>query len=120
MALKDFTIGEKVCIKCYCRYPEPHYEDRDGVIEAIGRKYITVSINGFSRKFEVDCRYPNKYNCVETGHSAYTMFKTEQDYCDYKEHEELRKWFYKLTTDSKVLSLDQLRRIKAIVEEGVI
>lgn len=47
MALKDFTIGEKVCIKCYHRYPEPHYEDRNGLVEAIGRKYIIVSINGF-------------------------------------------------------------------------
>lgn len=121
MTIKDFSIGDSVYIRCYDRYPKPHFNVYNGNIQKIGRKYITVIVHkegfSFNRRFESDNLYPEKFDCIDTGESGVSMFKDESAAHDYDEWNSLRKWFYKLTTDSKHLSLDQLRRIKTIVEE---
>lgn len=117
MTTKDFTVGEKLYIRKYNRYPEPHFDVSVGIVEKIGRKYINVKLKFSNHKFEIDPRYDSRLICSDRGYDKYTAYKNETAAKEYDEWKELKSWFYKLTTSSTNLSLDQLQRIKEIVEE---
>lgn len=117
MTIKDFTVGEKLYIRKYNRYPEPHFDVSVGTVKKIGRKYIDVELEFSNHKFKIDSMYENRLLCRDNGYEEYTLYKNETAAKEYDEWKELKSWFYKLTTSSTNLSLDQLRRIKEIVEE---
>lgn len=115
ISLSDFSVGQTVVV-----FGELGRRGvRRATVEAIGRKYVTIS-DGWGAKFYVNhaeddclteqCRY---------GAPA-TLFPSERAYAERVEKEGLRK-FVRNACDwpnNGKLSLDQLRRIAAIIQEG--
>lgn len=118
MTIKDFKVGQTVCILSYKRYSnrEPSYTET--TVKKVGRKYVTTAYH--DSQFE---RYPNiNYALrehVEWGYPSY-LFLSQKDAEEYVERCDLAQWLSEATRNPYRLcySLDQLRRIKVILTEG--
>ena len=98
------------------------FEDRiwPATVISVGNKYITVRPDKWSFgevRFRINERFRQEY---KAGGEDYELFLTEQDIYDCEEAEviyrTMRNGFSQWKNDRKY-SLDQLRRIKAIIEE---
>ena len=120
MDMKTFKIGDEVIIRDYgSRTSEDNARNMTATVTKIGKKYVTVQTYwGGEYQFhnELNKTYYLKMKSVVSTENK--LFKSEQDYLDWAESEELykelRNYFGKFYTD---LTIDQLRRIKAIIEE---
>jgi len=115
ISLSDFTVGQAVVVSG----EHGRRGVRRATVEAIGRKYVTIS-GGWGAKFYVnhaedDClTEQNRYGAPAT------LFPSEQAYAERVEKEGLKK-FVRNACDwpnNGKLSLDQLRRIAAIIREN--
>lgn len=113
MERKDFEIGQTVYIEPVCyttRYGTDIIETK---ISKIERKYIETEEFGDRHKFNIsDGTDENR----GYGGYGYLLYLTRQEMDDKNERQELlrnlqRDWYH------LNLTLDQLRRIKAIIEE---
>lgn len=111
-----FLKGQIVYLETIQRNPT----DRGGkIIEAVvtivGRKYYTVKHGWHDLKFEKD----TLRQVVECGGPNYNLFPSEQTVHDDRERFELYALFRGMAGKYECnLSLDQLRRIKAIIDEN--
>lgn len=115
ISLSDFTVGQAVVVSG----EHGRRGVRRATVETIGRKYVTIS-GGWGAKFYVnhaedDClTEQNRYGAPAT------LFPSEQAYAERVEKEGLKK-FVRNACDwpnNGKLSLDQLRRIAAIIREN--
>lgn len=92
---------------------------KEAKIEKVGKKLITVSLGYGEIKFRLDNKHKGGY-AENTNYSCdYYMYESKQDILDMLEHDDLKN---KISTNfsnySRIdFSLDQLRRIMAIIEE---
>ncbi|ENY8692553.1 TPA: hypothetical protein ACSVPQ_003615 [Clostridioides difficile] len=89
----------------------------EGIIESIGRKYITVTVKGSSYKFDKD-----SLNQVTNYAQDYYLYLSEKNLLDEIETdsilEELRSQIGVHFYSNCKLNIDQLRRIKKIMDEN--
>lgn len=112
MNIKDFKIGDKVLCVDYTRRNNPKFIN--AVIDSIGRKYVKCSIGGGYHKFGEACGAYSEHYLVSSNDNLMYLFKNQAAYEDYIEHMELNRKLSDLT--HKSLTLNQLRRIRDIVE----
>lgn len=98
-----------------------------GKVVKVGRKYYDVvlllNINGEYTESRAKYKYNISDNTQVTNYCAdYYVYFSEQDILDEEEFEDIRMDIRSLFDSSlslkKVLSIEQLRRIKDIIEEG--
>lgn len=91
----------------------------EGIIVIVGRKYITVNFKGIDSKFSIENDYKEKY---EYGGANYKLYKNLQELKDEKRKENLLHQLfgpvYNRSNKVNNLTLDQLERINAIIEEN--
>lgn len=120
MDIKAFKIGDEVIIRDYgSRISEDNARNITAVVTKIGKKYVIVQTSwGGEYQFHNELNKTYYLKMKSTVSTENKLFRSEQDYLDWVESEsiyrELREYFNKFYTD---LTLDQLRRIKAIIEE---
>lgn len=89
----------------------------EGDVISVGRKYITVKFGWETGKFEIDNNYLKK---VSYGSNDHLLYKDIQEVKDEREAKNiemsLRDIFDRYSGTN--LTLDQLRRIKNIIEES--
>lgn len=90
----------------------------EGVVVSVGRKYITVKWNDWKEaKFSIEKDYREHYTC---GGADYKLYANKQEVLDEKEsdiiYSQIREKFSVYRNNHK-LSLDQLKRIREIIEE---
>jgi len=129
---RDLKVGQTVYLK-----PSEHtrinsYDDNivEGVLKTIGRKYYTVAVGAYSQyQFYKEDLQQKGYHAPDYYYNApdyyydspdYYLYFDMQDIRDDDEKAELTKIARKALRDygSADLTLDQLRRIKAILDEG--
>lgn len=121
--LDNLKVGDKVVVVAEGTNQDRYYrgrpiEDRirEGVVAKNGRKYITVKmINDSEIQFDKTNNYTEKTN----GCADYSLYANRQDIFDKFERESL-EIDLRLAFDfssSRKFSLDQLRRIKNIIDE---
>ena len=106
-------------------YEKRPFEERikEAPVVSVGSKYITVEIGNIVAS-QIKFNIENNFNQeVDAGGRNYDIFLNRQDVYDYQEKKDLIKeirdafnsslWF-----DHSKYSLDQLRRIKAILNEN--
>lgn len=117
MNIKDFKVGDKVYHLCFNNRSNGEKQMKVKYVVAVGRKFIKLADR-------MDSNYLHEYYVSDRGEYLVEKkecgikdiaFKSKQDYDDYIEYGELELWFYKMARDKK-LTLDQLRKIKEIVE----
>lgn len=125
----DIKNGDKVFIKIEegsnaARRKEPFSLEtfdewvKEVEVTSVGRKYITVGKEKYSQiKFEIENDYREHYTCGGADHKLYV---SKQEILDEHESNQLydgiKSCFSNWVNNDKY-SLDQLRRIKAILEE---
>ena len=120
MDMKAFKIGDEVIIRDYgSRTSEDNARNITAIVTKIGKKYVTVQTSWGSEYQFHNERNRTYYLAMKSFVSSENkLFHSEQDYLDWVESEELykelRNYFGRFYTD---LTIDQLRRIKAITEE---
>ena len=89
----------------------------EGTVVTVGRKYITVGFNGWEDKFTIDDDYRQKYTC---GGADYKLYKDKQEVIDTIKRNILLYNLFGSHRPAKInnLTLDQLKRINAIIEEN--
>jgi hypothetical protein len=102
-------------------YKSSNIEDRilQGEVTKVGRKYITVKFGRYKEEqFNIEDEYRNKYTA---GGADYQLYLTKQDILDEVEvetiHSEIRSAFGDYRNNGK-FTLEQLRRIRDIINEG--
>lgn len=94
-------------------------EIKEGIVKSVGSKYITISGGRWGEyKFEIDNDFRQYYTM---GGADYALYLTKQQIEDENEMEEIvgliKSCFPQYTNKQSKLSLDQLKRIKLIIEE---
>lgn len=111
--IHDFKVGETAYM-----LDKSHRQEilKEVQIESIGRKYVTVKLNGWAIKFEAD--FSPYALVVKTEYSRNQfLFPTEQKYNEYKEIKKLEYWLCDATRCVyNRFSLEQLRKIREIIE----
>ena len=117
MTIKDFNIGDKVYVLDFGY--RSNFENavlKEATVTDIGRKLITVDFH-CGTKFKV---FNEKDLYLVENVTAGTpnwLFKSVQDYEDYKEYTDLLSQCRKVFQDySKVFTLEQIRAIKEILD----
>lgn len=123
MNIKDFKVGDTVYILDY-RYRSDISEAivEKALVTKVGRKYVSAKPNKYLH-FDIEYKFHDNLNKVYYLASNDTMenklFRSIQDLNDWKESEalykEVRSFFGCFYTN---LTLDQLRRIKDIIDEN--
>ena len=111
MNLNELKVGDTVAIRQISRRnPRTH----SASLLAIGNKYFTVNLFGRELKFHKDTGFEH------TDYSPdYQLFATMQDIKDAEQKEQLESKLRSLSfRDARALSLDQLKRIAAILDEN--
>ena len=115
LTIKDFQKGDKVYIltRNIGRNTNPTiYESK---VTAVGRTYVTIGINAWSRKFannDSEFLY-EKVSCGE----ASLLFKTMKDAEEYIEKCNLALWLGCISVGkAETYSVEQLRKVKKILE----
>lgn len=119
MNKSDFKKGQIVYVSRRSYYGRKiPKEIIQGEVVSIGSKYISVQIGLWDvRKFEIN---NNFHECVTAGSADYELYLSEQAIRDDEEKYEIVQLIkdqynqYSCYTD---LTIDQLRRIKKIIEE---
>lgn len=118
MTVNDFEVGQTVCILFHKRYgnSEPSYKDT--TVSKVGRKYVTTAYGDFQFEAHPNIDYALTEH-IEWGHPLY-LFPSRKDAEEHVERCDLTKWLSEVTRNTYRLrySLDQLRRVKAILTEG--
>lgn len=110
MTIKDFSPGQTVYI-----LSKDHVTERK--VNSVGRKYVKIESNWDERFSETD-ESNNFLVSSNTWGAQDRLFASREDIDDYKEQEELkRKLLRDVHSWTQKLSLDQLRRIQAIIDE---
>ncbi len=117
MTIKDFSVGQPVCVLSFNKYmrQEPSYKET--TVAKVGRKYVTTVYG--DKQFE---KHPNidfaLTEHVDWGYPSY-LFASRKDAEEFVERCELAQWVSTATRGScqYKYSLDQLRRVKAILTE---
>ncbi|QST02505.1 hypothetical protein IMZ31_23940 (plasmid) [Pontibacillus sp. ALD_SL1] len=124
---EDFRKGQEVALKHInneARYREGMTK---GIVKTIGRKYVTVEICPLSSRkkvlFKLSDHQDRVFLSQKTDFSPdYLLFPSEQAYQDYEEKEkllgEIREVIQTYGGQDVPLTLDQLRRTKAILDES--
>ena len=122
MTLKDFKQGQTA----YSLIREINiaikYRIEECVVISVGRKYVKASSKealGYPREFYLDDITDEYLHENKDWGCNYMLFLTKEALDNYIEKENLREWLNNAMSRSKVLSysLDQLRAIKAILED---
>lgn len=128
MKAKDFTFGESVLL--YKPYEDIYKEIKDdiptlihGIVTKVGRANVEVTaVEGLEKYI---CK-PNAYYYPESLYThplsvfkGYMLFRTDQDIMNYKEYIGTADWISNLFNHRfpTWLTLDQIKAIKAILEE---
>lgn len=120
MDMKTFKIGDNVIIRDYgSRISEDNARNIEATVVKIGKKYITARTSwGGEYQFHNELNKTYYLTMKSTVSAENKLFHSEQDYEDWAESKELYKelinYFGKFYTD---LTLDQLKRIKEIIDE---
>ena len=118
MTIKDFTVGQPVCILSFKMSGEREPFYRETSVVKIGRKYVTTAYG--ASQFE---KHPNidyaLLEHIDYGNCSY-LFPTRKEAEEFVERCELTRWLSEATRGSYRLryTLDQLRGVKAILTEG--
>lgn len=115
--IKDFKVGDKV----YIRENEGNAEMKEAVVTKVGTKVVTVQ-GQFSSTY--------KFKLPENGETLYLeecvngtrdkLFRTMDDFEDWKEKTEAVKYLYRYFNDSwnmNVMSIDKIRKIMDIIKD---
>ena len=117
MTIKDFNIGDKVYVLDFgYRSSFENAGLKEATVTGIGRKLVTVDYLG--TKFKV--HNEKDLYLVEnvTSGTPNWLFKSVQDYEDYKEYTDLLRQCRKAFQDySKVFTLEQIRAIKESLDK---
>ena len=114
LTIKDFKKGDKVYIltKNMGRNTNPTICESE--ITSVGRIYVTIGNNAWSRKFEnFNSEFLHeKVNCGESS----LLFKTMEDADEYIEKCDLAIWLGRISVSTaEKYSIEQLRKVKAIL-----
>ncbi len=121
VTLKDFSVGT-TAYAISDKHGNGNYEMSEYRVTSVGRKYVTVtgmalSVSAF--RFGISAA-SNEYlaEIMDYGWPK-KLFPTKKKAEEYIEKENLRKWLDDafMYPKAKEYSLDQLRRVKAILEE---
>jgi hypothetical protein len=89
-----------------------------GIVEKITKKYVQVNMNGKVEKFDIELNYAQKVN---RGESDYRLYESKEELINEVKSEDIysgiRNYFYNKYNNDRDLTLDQLQRINAIIEE---
>ena len=89
-------------------------EIEQGVVTIVGRKYYTVALRNYEYRFDKE----TLHEVTEMGGPTYSVFPSEQAIYDDRERVELYRWLRAVVgAYNCTLTLDQLRRIKIILDE---
>lgn len=125
ISIKDFHPGQTVYywrgtnqIRIFGQHEKQPLEK--GVVEAVGRKYVTAKCGYFSLKFCLPGKDMGDGSCL-VGEGGTRLFISEKAFEDWFECVELRDWFFKnvLYEIGDNLTLPQLRTIKCFHEENM-
>ena len=108
---KALIVGQTVYLNPYGR---GNREVQEGIISKIGKKYF--EIEGFHRdRFFIDTM---RHDGGKTGYGcSWTVHLSKQEILDEAEQNQLREELRKaFAWDGKKFTLEQLRKIKAIIE----
>ena len=121
MNIKKFKVGETVYIRDYgYRSNEASATMKEATVTKVTNKYVTVKTGSFDTEYKFNDEQKRLYYLVErvTTGSGNKLFHTMQDYEDWVESDqlyvEIRSCFRNYYTN---LTLDQIKRIKKIIEE---
>lgn len=120
LTIKDFKKGDKVYIvkMNFGRNTDPDVRELE--VEAVGRKYVTIGEDAWTRKFQnvelglnPDPDYLHEN--VQYGEAA-LLFQTESAANDHIEKEKLKRWLSGISFPTvEKYTLDQLRAVKNIL-----
>lgn len=90
-----------------------------GEVVSVGRKYITVKFGRWNEteKFVIEDNYRRKYDC---GTADYELYLSKEEIIEKRESEDIYYWIkckFDSYKNNGKYSLDQLKRIKKIIEE---
>lgn len=105
------------------RYYDMHLNNIDewtfeGIVKSAGKKYITVEFKNDTRKFCIEDNYREQYR---VGGADYCLYKNKEEVFNTIKRENLLNELFGSSFNRsarvKNLTLDQLERINAIIEE---
>ena len=122
MTLKDFKPGQEAYSLIREMNIAIKYRVEECMVISVRRKYVTASPKealGYPREFYLDDITDEYLLENKDWGCRYMLFPTKEALDNYIEKENLREWLNNAMSRSKVLSysLDQLRAIKAILED---
>ena len=112
--VKDFNIGEKVYLYICPMYHRDKEIIKETTVLSIGRKYLITS---YDRKMNFEESDWLEFGLVDKSDttSRYYLFRTMQDYKDWKEKIRLKNYLRDTFQYGTSLSLDILREICKII-----
>lgn len=123
MTTKDFKVGQVAFMTDDERYKSLGIftEVKEVQVVKAGRKYVTVKEGGHQ-----DIQFFEPVNCTfcliedKDDGTPRLLFSTREMLNNYREREELKSWLSEAKSWLKIESytLDQLRAVKKILEEG--
>lgn len=128
MKIKDFKVGDRVIVRDYHgRTSEENATMREMVVVKVGTKRVTVQYPDGHGYTEVFCNgeYGNysEFCLIEATVNGFSgdnkLFRSEEDFKLWQESNELDRELRNVFSVCNVndLTLDQKRRIKAIIDE---
>jgi hypothetical protein len=117
ISIKDFKVGQTAYLLSENTRP---LKLKTVEVQKIGRKYVTVKYGWGIFKYGVEDYLPEALvEQTEFGNKD-LLFVSEQAAADYLEKIELEKWLQNAVQRYGRLnfSIEQLRKVKAILEEG--
>ena len=120
VSLKDFHVGESAYVV------KGNYDNNatvsEHIVTSVGRRYVKVRRTELASTISFGTSAASDEYLAEAVDFGWKrlLFPTLEQAQNYLEREELRKWVDKafMYTKAKTYSLDQLRRVKAILEES--
>ena len=112
MNIKDFQKGQTVYILDMHKGRNTEPTIYKAVVDSVGRKYVTTGRGG---KYEAS---NDEYSLTEhTGCGSRTYLCPSMEYAQlYIEREELKMWLYNMPHLNRKYTLDQLRKVKEILD----
>ena len=113
MNIKDFKAGDKVYIVEKIHQNETVREDE---VIKVGNKYITTKM--YKLQFYLNNENDMFLTINRDWGEKELLFKKEQELKDYEEYKTLKRELYDKLRRLEKYSLDQLRKIKEIIEDA--
>ena len=123
MDIKDFKVGQTVYVRLYGNAAEGKSEDKiieEWIVTKVGKKYLYAKPKeGWGRDVIFEKRRYDDNFVNKTEYSiSYVIYLDKQDILDEMEYFKLSSFIEnEFRYSQKQYSLDQLRRIKAIIDE---